>query len=205
MTYEEAKNILGVNCIGPHEIQKINHHLGFEIPSIIPEIQYSKTELLGLNDDYILILGLDKFLDSRDLTLLNLRDTYGIDSLRSEPCFYNQDWYLREDFVNEKLQCRWYLIKINIIEESRSISPEILTINYTFPSAILCAYTFFISWFFHQKVLWKNDFVWCSDIDHNGDRIYIGKCQDKQGFNKSGFSIHRHLEIRKFYGSICVY
>lgn len=51
-------------------------------------------------------------------------------------------------------------------------------------------------------MLWKHDFVWCSDMDHNGDRIYVGKYHDISGVNKNGFSIHRHLALRECYASI---
>lgn len=50
--------------------------------------------------------------------------------------------------------------------------------------------------------LWYHDFVWCSDVDHNGDRIYVGKYNDIDGVNKDGFSIHRHLALRLCYGCI---
>jgi hypothetical protein len=30
----------------------------------------------------------------------------------------------------------------------------------------------------------------------------VGKCHDVDGINKNGFSIHRHLALRKCYGAV---
>ena len=50
-------------------------------------------------------------------------------------------------------------------------------------------------------MLWRHDFIWCDDSDHNGDRIYTGRYIDPNGINKNGFNIHRHLSIRPCYGA----
>ena len=59
-----------------------------------------------------------------------------------------------------------------------------------------------LAYFARKEYLWWHDFVWCSDVDHNGDRIYVGKYHDIDGVNKNGFSIHRHLALRPCYGSV---
>lgn len=50
-------------------------------------------------------------------------------------------------------------------------------------------------------MLWYHDFVWCEDLDHNGDRIYVAKYHDVDVINKNGFRIHRHLALRPCYVS----
>jgi hypothetical protein len=106
------------------------------------------------------------------------------------------------------LENRWYLLKKNVIHETRAMSPvEIMGEhpNFHFPSAILCAYAFFACCFVRKEYLWLHDFVWCDDVDHNGDRIYVGKYHDVSGVNKNGFSIHRHLALRQCYGAVDIY
>ena len=121
----------------------------------------------------------------------------------SEPCLYNQDWYLKEDFIDVNLHTRWFLVKKDVFDESRAVAPEeLISQKLNFPSAILCAYTFFAYYYARNEYLWWHDFVWCSDTDHNGDRIYVGKYHDVDGVNKNGFSIHRHLGLRSCYGSV---
>ena len=68
----------------------------------------------------------------------------------------------------------------------------------------MCTYTFFVFYLCRHEKIWNHDFIWCSDRDHNGDRIYVGKYHDIDGVNKNGFSIHRHLALRPCYGAISI-
>lgn len=199
---DEAKKIMGANFIGYDELLIISEKFPLVIQDHYPDIPFSKDELISKKENYILIIGVSEMRKGLPLTLLSMKDHFGVNPDVSEPCFYNQDWYLKENFMNTTLENKWYLIKKSVFEESRAILPNILRTKYSFPTAILCAYSFFVYWFFANQLLWKNDFVWCSDKDHNGDWIYIGKYIDIDGVNKNGFSIHRHLEIRDFYGAI---
>ena len=45
-------------------------------------------------------------------------------------------------------------------------------------------------------------FIWCNDVDANGDRIYVGRYFDPLGISKNGFSVHRQLRIKNNYGCI---
>lgn len=200
----EVKKLFGENFIGKSELLPLIERLGgckddiVEIP-----ISYTDRELLqAAEDGYILILGLSK-IGNCHIDLHFLRGIFGVDPDNSEPCFYNQDWYLKENFMGASLNNQWYLIKKNVYEDSRAVMPEELSQRgLNFPSAILCGYTFFAYYFACNEYLWWHDFVWCCDTDHNGDRIYVGKYHDIDGVNKNGFSIHRHLALRKCYGSV---
>ena len=168
----------------------------------IPPLNYSWDYLEQHAQDYLLILG-QSSINGVDITLRNLRTIFGIDPAQSEPCFYNQDWYLNETFIDTKLEDRWYLLKKDVFETSRAVMPqELLEKEISFPSAILCAYTFFAYYLHYNEPLWYHDFIWCSDVDHNGDRIYVGKYHDIDGVNKNGFSIHRHLALRPCYAAV---
>lgn len=202
---EKAKQLFGVNFIGIDELSAIADKLGIQVPLLAPELPYSQSELELHSKDCILILGIEKMIDGKGFTLMNLREKFGTDSLVSEPSFYNQDWYLKEKFITEGLENRWYLIKKSVFEDSRAVLPNLLETKYKFPNALLCAYAFFVFWFHENTILWKFDFVWCSDTDHNGDRIYVGKYADIDGVNKNGFSIHRHLALRDSYACISIY
>ena len=79
---------------------------------------------------------------------------------------------------------------------------NIISKGIKFPSAILCVFTFFAYYYSYNQMLWYHDFVWCEDVDHNGDRVYVGKYHDVDGINKNGFSIHRHLALRPCYASV---
>jgi hypothetical protein len=117
---------------------------------------------------------------------------------------YNQDWYLKEDFANMAPDGKWHLIRKEVLEEARAKQPADIERAFTgeqFPTAITCAFTFFAWWHLRGELLWKNDFVWCSDRDHNGDRIYVGRYEDPTGVNKNGFNVHRYLSLGSPYSA----
>ena len=201
----DAKKIMNGNFIGPTELELISKSMGFKVPTNYPEIPFSNIELVGCEKDYILILGASQMQNGEQLTLESLRSHFGINPDISEPCFYNQDWYLNEDFIIRPLKEEWYLVSKELIKESRGKELNFLKSDFKFPSAVLCAFTFFSYWFYSKKILWENDYVWCSDNDFNEDKIYVGRYKDNNGINKNGFSIHRHLKIKEFYGCIDVF
>ncbi len=204
MEREAVKKLFGKNFIGRDELMFFFKALGFgEVEIQESPIQYSDADLQkAANEDYILIYGVEN-VNGQDITLRLLREKFGVNPDALEPCLYNQDWYMKEDFMDLALDDRWYLIKKDVFEESRAVMPGDLTQQgMVFPPAILCGYTFFAYYFARNEYLWWHDFVWCSDTDHNGDRIYVGKYHDIDGVNKNGFSIHRHLALRPCYGSV---
>jgi hypothetical protein len=211
-TIENALRIMGSNFIGCNELASISDKLGIlnikKKCQNIPPIPFSNDFLSQIVNEFILILGVSESRDGTPLTLNKMRSHIGFNPDFCEPCFYNQDWYIKENFANqESLQYQWYLIKINILEDSRGVLPEVYQhakdLAFSLPSAILCSYTFF-SYYFLTKgnILWKHDYIWTRDSDHNGDQVYVGRYIDPNGMNKNGFSIHRHLSINKYYGII---
>ncbi len=198
--YELAKSIMGNHFIGPIELESMDM-LRFVV-SDIPPIEYSQKELEEKSGDYYLILGISSLADGRKITIRTMINIFGKDPSACEPCFYNQDWYEKELFLDTPMKDEWFFVKKKIFEDSRAKNPEDLIPIYSFPNAISCVYSFFVVWLIKNDKLWEHDYVWCSDKDHNGDRIYVGKYSDIDGMNKNGFSIHRHLSIKSYYGSI---
>ena len=202
-TIDRLKQLFGKNLIGPDEVKPLLERIGAgEIT--IPELNYSLEELGQYAKDYLLVMGLPS-VGGRPVTIRTLREAFGVDPDASEPCFYNQDWYMKEHFIDRQMDARWYLLRKEVVEASRAVMPEqLMAEDYAFPTAILCAYAFFAYWFCYDEKLWYHDFVWCSDTDHNGDRIYVGKYHDVDGVNKNGFSVHRHLALRSCYAAVTV-
>lgn len=203
---ERAKQLFGENFLGPNEVRCLmeKFEAGYSFNEV-PPLNYTWDTLEKCaKEGYILVMGVDRiFPQDKPLTIRMLRDKFGFSPDVAEPCFYNQDWYLAETFIDEPLPLGWYLIKKDVFEDTRAEQPvDILSKGIKFPSAILCTYTFFAYYFARKEYLWWHDFVWCSDTDHNGDRIYVGKYHDVDGVNKNGFSIHRHLALRHCYGSV---
>lgn len=204
MEREAVKKLFGKNFIGKDELKPFFNASGFgEVDIHEKPIEYSDSDLQkAAKEGYILIYGVEH-VEGQNISLRFLRDKFGVNPDVSEPCLYNQDWYLKEEFMDRFLNNQWFLIKKEVFEESRAVMPGDLTQQgLNFPPAILCGYTFFAYYFANKEYLWWHDFVWCCDTDHNGDRIYVGKYHDIDGVNKNGFSIHRHLALRPCYGSV---
>ena len=203
ITIEQAQELFGPNFIGWKELKPLFERMELPLSSIqIPDVHYSLDDLKNCSKHYILILGIPELGDKK-LSIANFRRCFGMNPDISEPCFYNQDWYMNEKFIHDTLDLRWYLLKKDAIESSRAVQPsELLKEHINFPRAILCVYTFFAYYHVRKELLWYHDFIRCHDIDHNGDRIYIGKYHDVDGVNKNGFSIHRHLALRNCYAAI---
>ncbi len=204
MEREAVKKLFGDNFIGEDELRPLLDRLGFHDYEI-KERNFPFDDAClkrAAAEGYILIWCVTD-IDGQEITIRFLREKFGINPDISEPCFYNQDWYLSELFVDIPLNEQWYLIKKSVLDETRAVQPsELSKIGFNFPPAILCLWTFFAYYFAKREYLWYHDFVWCSDLDHNGDRIYVGKYHDIDGVNKNGFSVHRHLALRHCYGSI---
>ena len=204
MRVEKIKQLFGEKFVGREELKPFFEAMGFQDCDIddVP-INYNDEVLeRAASEGYILILGVSH-INENEISLRFIRDKFGVNPDDSEPCLYNQDWYMKEDFMDLTLDDRWYLIKKEVFENSRAIMPNDLeNRGLTFPSSILCGYTFFAYYFARQEYLWWHDFVWCCDTDHNGDRIYVGKYHDIDGVNKNGFSIHRHLALRNCYAAV---
>ena len=208
MTLREAKKIMGVNFIGPEEFFKISESFKISVPQKnIPTIFLDRDYLKRISEGYILILGLSEDLEGRPLTINRMHKIFGSEPKKSEPCFYNQDWYLKEKFAKDEiLKFKWYIIKKSVDKKTKGKNPEKIRKNFkekeNFPSAVLATFVFFAYYLCNHKILWKNDFIWCKDKDSNGDRIYVGRYEDSKEINKNGFNIHRHLSIRSCHGVV---
>lgn len=195
----ERKNL---NFIGVEELRGIND----KFPVLVKEPGSLPFDPKELPENQLLILGVSQAQDGEKLTINKMRQIFGWDPEKSEPCFYNQDWYLKESFAkDEVLEDRWYLIGKTVVEETRGKSPKEILSNLgekeQLPSAILTAFTFFSYYLLTGgEMLWKHDFVWCSDKDSNGDRIYTGRYLDPEKINRDGFNVHRHLSLKFCFG-----
>lgn len=199
MNIKEAKALFKDNFIGLNEIKSINNKLKINLPNKNPELNIKLDDIDP--NEYILILGTEELTNSKKLNIKEFVKIFGYQYDENYASFYNQDWYLEEEFVNKGLSNKWYLIQKYIPDNTRGFQPSIEAKSFL-PSAILCVYTFFIWSILRQEYLWGNDYVWCSDIDRHGDQIYVGKYHDLDNLKRSGFSIHRHLSIKNNYGVI---
>jgi len=192
--------------LGPAEFVQLPEPLTFRELST-PPIPFSEDTLKKCADSHLLVFTPVVFPNGTPITVNTLRERFGMDPAVLEPCFYNQDWYLKEDFAAATASDgKWHLLPLRVLEDARAKRPEEIEATLggweAFPTAVTCAFAFFAYWLHTGgEALWKNDFLWCSDRDHNGDRIYVGRYEDPAGINKNGFNVHRHLALRSAYSA----
>ena len=86
------------------------------------------------------------------INILDFRKCFGVNPDKSEPCLYNQDWYLSESFIQRRMDNKWFLLKKNVFENTRGVMPiDIIKQNIKFPTAIQCVYTFFAYFFVYGE------------------------------------------------------
>jgi hypothetical protein len=85
--------------------------------------------------------------------------------------FYPQDWYYDEEFANTPLRSG------NCIVSDAKKYP-----------AAMYAYAYV-----HRYYVWDYAYIWTSDKDSRGDRVYVGGVA--VGKRHKGLQIHRHLTI----------
>lgn len=198
---EEIKTMFDKNFIGTTELSKINNSFAIQIPEKIPEISFEKSSLESKKKTHLLLLCPSYFSDGTPITIKTIREK--IEKLAGRPCFYNQDWYLNEQFINKPLEIKWLLVSKSILDESRAMPADKVVSTYKLNAAVELTFAFFVNYFVNDgEKLWNNDYVWCSDVDDKGDQIYVGRYTDSSGLNADGFEIHRHLRIKKNYGVV---
>lgn len=197
----EAKKILNNNFIGSVELKKINNAFSVAVPEKLPPILFEQNELEKYKDTHLLILCVPQFEDGSNITIETIKKK--ITMFNGKPRFYNQDWYLKEQFIRKPLNLKWLLISKKLLDESRAMPADKVISSYKLNSAVELTYAFFVNYFVNKgEKLWNNDYVWCSDVDDKGDQIYVGRYTDTSGLNADGFEIHRHLRIKNNYGVV---
>jgi hypothetical protein len=202
-----ACKIMGKNIIGPNELEKVNKielllNSKFFSSETVKNVPFSSDLLFKNKDSHLLVLIIPEYHNSVKLKFEHFRDHFGSDPDLKEPCFYNQDWYVNEEFYKSStLELKWVLVQKRISEKTRGLDPiKFRDENVSLMSALTSTYIFFINYILKKEVLWENDYIWCSDMDSNNDQIYVGRYFDSKKINKNGFSIHRHLKIKNNYG-----
>jgi hypothetical protein len=205
MLVSQAKSIMGDSLFCPDRLRGLTWPFALAAEPT-PVIPYSASILERTRYSHILIHTPGRDAQGAPINLMHLRAAFGMDPAVSEPCLYNQDWYVREGFAHLALDGGWHLVAMRVLEGARAKDPSAieqgLPSGEGFPAAVTCVFTFLAWWLATGgEKLWRHDFVWCRDRDDNNDRIYVGRYDDPKGLSKSGFSIHRHLALRPAYSA----
>ncbi len=141
----EAKEILSANFIGTKELERLQNHFAVRIPETIPSIPFEKDKLEGCRGTHLLILCTPQFSDGTDISIETIRLKVSLSG--ETPCFYNQDWYLKEEFIKKQLGLKWLLVSKSVLDESRAIPAEKVVSMYRLHSAVELTFAFFANYF----------------------------------------------------------
>jgi hypothetical protein len=198
---ELARSVLGQDFIGPDELKMISVDFNFDFNFDFPDLKLSIDDLNKIrSSNMMLILFWPYCLGSTEISIKVMRENFGVSGEFRVDGFYNQDWYINDPFYEKSYSkpC-WLRVSKEVEEGLRGVGPIQKYINEHALDAVLYIYTFFVTLFLRQVILWPHDYVWTSTKDYNGDWVYIGRYKDINGINRDGLSIHRYLSISKIY------
>ena len=126
MERETVKKLFGRNFIGREELQPLIYRLKLTGDVVEQPIdkKFNDSQLQKAASEGYILIWYPQNIGGIDITLRYLRNEFGIDPEQSEPCFYNQDWYLQESFIDETFNANWYLIKKDVFRSLRALLPR---------------------------------------------------------------------------------
>lgn len=162
-----AHEIMGNNFFGIAEAVK---YFGVN-PSkrqltMLAEVPFSEGELTSCNDTHVLVAVFP-------MSILDIRAHVG-----GKKLFYVQDWYDKQAFATEKGEIGWYLVRKTPVDNSTSKTwneQQALLVDEETPKAQGGGvYTIIGHFLATGERLFEKVYVRCSDLDSDGDRVYVG-------------------------------
>jgi len=135
VSMEEAKEIMGVNFLGPEEAEEA---LGLRFEGEIPAIPFPKEILEKMKDTHQLILYPDMLKDAADKIVPVISDDLYeyLDKKKKDgtKLLYDTDWYKNETFFKRNgPEVKWKLV-------SKELIPNSTSKNYLEQTDVLCEY-----------------------------------------------------------------
>lgn len=170
-----AREIMGKNFFGIEEAIK---HFGVN-PSrrqlvSLSEVPFSEETLTSCKDTHVLVAVLP-------ISIIEIREI--AKKLLNQTLFYNQDWYEKEAFANDKGETGWQLIRKEPINNSTSKNwseqQALLTNDEETPKAQVVVYIIIGIFLSTGERLFENVYVRCIDLGSDGTRVYVGDFDGK--------------------------
>ncbi len=165
---KRAHEIMGKNFFG---IEQAIAHFGVNPPkaqtAALAEIPFSEATLEACKKTHILIAVFPP-------SILEIRGEVPAD----QTLFYNQDWYNKQAFAEDRGDVSWQLVRKTPVENSTSKTWDeqqaLLGKDEETPTARVMVYTIIGHYLASGERLFENAYVRCSDVDSDGFRVYVG-------------------------------
>ena len=187
---QKARQIMGDRFIGVREVAE---HLGIILDNDqlkrVAYIPFKEDTLQKCKDTHLLFLGVSWNAYGQGLTINKLREMF---PKGGNPRFVlykgdNASWFDLEDFaLLITPEIRWYLIRTDILEESRSKGfneqMRLLQNNEYLENAVVYVYAKILYYLARGIVIFRNTWTRCSDLrDRGPNHISIGSYGDPYG------------------------
>ncbi len=165
-----ARGIMGKNFFGIEEAIK---HFGVN-PSkqqlaYLAEVPFTEEVLRSCKDTHVLIAIFP-------LSILDLRGICR--KIENQVLFYNQDWYNKQTFAQEKGGIGWQLVRKELVADSTNKTWDeqqvILSKDESTPKAQVAVYTMIGHYLATGERLFEKVYVRCSDLGSDGYRVRVG-------------------------------
>ncbi|MCH8741699.1 hypothetical protein IH779_02265 [Patescibacteria group bacterium] len=192
---ELSREIMGNNFLG---VEEVVEHFGISLVqeelAKIAEVPFFEATLQECKDSHVLFLGVPVNRVGNPLTVNYFRDMFPADSPRFWA--YQDSRYDRERFATEETcELRWYLLRKSILDESRPLDYKeqnyLLQENEYRERAIVYIFCELLMFRARSELLFKDDWVWCTDVDSDGSQVRVGRPLVSEGLYVSlGFGGH---------------
>ena len=172
-TLERAREIMDRHLIMPEEASKC---LKFEFtPEQLQElsiVSWSEEDLKECRDTHILVPGFP-------LLIVEM-----IDRAPANTFYYKKSDYGRQKYATEeRVSCRWYLIRKNIVPDSTSKIFEqqlnLLPVQDEVPRSCEMAYALAVYCLVRGQKLFPDKYARCSDLSSHGGRVDVSFCDGR--------------------------
>lgn len=193
----KEKNLLGAkDMLDPEAVIKALAAKGLEIE--LSEEEKVKFQQIPFSEETLKIVGSGQWRNTRAIlwwappercgvTMLKLRELFGT-SKNTQPCVYDHDWWLNEDFAKKVIREGWHLTLTKMPPETKNNSYEeqksLLTEKEELPEPNEVMYFCLVNYLINDKErLLHNDYSRTNTLDSDGDVVYLGR------FSADGFCV----------------
>jgi len=185
---KRAREIMGRNMFGVEEaIRHFGVNPGRRELALLAEVPWSEEVITVHKDTHILIAVFS----------LSVLDVRGIAKKLADPeiLFYNQDWYDKQAFAEDRGEIGWQLVRKTPIANSTNKSwneQQALLKDEETPTARIVVQTVVGHFLATGERLFEKIWVRCSDLDSGGDRVCLG------GFDAQGLSVNNYWDGTRY-------
>lgn len=165
-----TRAIMGKNFFGIEEaIKYFGVNPSRRQLAVLGEVPFSDETLTACKDTHVLVAVFP-------LSIVDIRSI--VKKLPDQTPFYNQDWYDKEAFANDKGETGWQLVRkvpiANSTSKTWSEQQVLLSKDEETPKVQVVAYTIIGFFLATGERLFEKVYVRCVDLDSDGGRVILG-------------------------------